>query len=275
VFAEVAHPVAPARHGAAAAMHAEYGASEASSRWSLADFVVAAGIFIAAGMLFFPAIANSRYQAHLAQCQNNLRQFGHAMAESAQLDPRQEFPSIPKYGALSFVGWPAVSLHDRGYLTSPGVMVCPSSPLAEKRGNWSIASAEAIKRARGEERLRLQREASGSTAISLGYEDGDRYTMGRNLSRDNRVLAADAPTGFAPQLVSQHHDGKGQNAVFESERTAYVLGCGENDCGDEMFLNRNGVVRPGIDALDNVVAPPGTRPYPELISPASNSYNQN
>jgi hypothetical protein len=42
----------------------EYGASPRG--WSLADGVVAAGIFFAAALLFFPAVVNSRHHAQLA-----------------------------------------------------------------------------------------------------------------------------------------------------------------------------------------------------------------
>ena len=50
-----------------------------SQGWNLIDFVVAAGVSLAAAMLFFPAVSNSRYQAQLAACQNNLRMFGIAL----------------------------------------------------------------------------------------------------------------------------------------------------------------------------------------------------
>ena len=38
--------------------------------------VVAAGIFIAASLLFFPAMNQSRFAARLTGCKNNLRQVG-------------------------------------------------------------------------------------------------------------------------------------------------------------------------------------------------------
>ena len=270
VFAENANAVTPARQGVAAAMHPEYGSSDAHSRWSLADFVVAAGIFLAAGMLFFPAIANSRYQAHLAQCQNNLRQIGHAYITYSNHHDGQ-FPEIPKQGNLSFAGLPAVHLTNAGYLVNSNAFVCPSSPLVERRNDWSIPTQEELDNASGETLAALQARAAGSTALPLGYLEDEEYTSGRNQSRENHVLAADAPAGLAPQLMSQHHDGKGQNVVFESGRTAYIRGCGTQECGDSIYVNRLDLIGPGLDEDDNVVAVSSTRPYPELnIVPVSN-----
>jgi hypothetical protein len=216
-------------------------------------------------MLFFPAIANSRAQAQLAQCQNNLRQFGQAMIGYSQLDPRQEYPAIPKSGQESYAGYTAVVLNEGGHLSREEVMLCPSSPLARERGNWRIPTRQEIKEATGDKLVSLRRMAGGSLALPLGYMDNDRYTLGRNESSESRVLAADAPTGLAPQLVSMHHDGQGENVVFESGRTAYVRGCGSEACGDAIYVNRHGAIRPGVDPADNVLAPPEVQPYPELL----------
>ena len=65
------------------------------SRWSIADFVVAAGIFLAASMLIFPALGQSRRAARVAQCQDNMRDMGVALAGYSQANGGY-FPLIPE-----------------------------------------------------------------------------------------------------------------------------------------------------------------------------------
>src|SRR3990172_2974710 len=43
------------------------------SRWSMADLAMAAGIFLAATLLFWTAMNQSRFAARVAGCQDNLR----------------------------------------------------------------------------------------------------------------------------------------------------------------------------------------------------------
>lgn len=266
IFAEAAAPVTPARHSVAAAMSPEYGGSDAASSWRLADFVVAAGVFISAGMLFFPAISSSRVQSLKAQCQNNLRQFGEAMNGYSLLNPRQEYPAIPKSGHSSFVGNTALVLNEHGLLPREDVMLCASSQLArEQRNNWRLPSRKEINNAQRDALVALRRMAGGSYALPLGYVDGERYTLGRNRSSENRALAADAPSSLIPNLTSLNHDGQGENVVFESGRTAYVLGCGADACGDPIYVNHHGAVGPGVEYADNVLAPGEVQPYPEFF----------
>ena len=41
--------------------------------------VMAATVLVAAGLLIFPAVQNSRFHAHVAACQDNLRELGGAL----------------------------------------------------------------------------------------------------------------------------------------------------------------------------------------------------
>jgi hypothetical protein len=73
-------------------------------------------------------------------------------------------------------------------------------------------------------------------------------------------------------MVSSHHDGKGQNVVFEDGRVAYVTGCGKEACGDSLFWNRENRVEAGLCPEDIVLAPSGTPPMArvtgEVIMPS-------
>ena len=41
--------------------------------WTFSDMIVAAGVCLAAALLFFPAVSQSRYLAQLNNCQNNFK----------------------------------------------------------------------------------------------------------------------------------------------------------------------------------------------------------
>lgn len=270
VFAHIAQAekVAPARRGVEAAMAADYGHD--TSQWSLADLVVAAGIFLAAGMLFFPAIANSRYQAQRAQCQNNLRVFGEAVQQAQNLRPELELTNVASFsGNRGAAGIQASLVNEMGLLPRPGVMLCPSSPEAKQADEYRIPTPAELDAAQGSRRIQLYRLAAGSFALSLGYQpDADEPAP----DSDFLALASDAPSGIMPNMVSSHHDGKGQNVVFISGRTAYVCGCGTEECGDSLFWNRRLKIEAGIGPRDSVLARGGTRSFSDAL-PVLNTSN--
>jgi hypothetical protein len=255
--------VSPARHGLAAAMSSEAEFADNRAGWSLADLVVAAGIFIAAAMLFFPAIANSRYHAQLAQCQHNLRDLGYAFTQFANQNPGGELPLPAMSGNRAAAGIQAVTLREQGFLDRDNVVYCPAAPLSRELAALPRPSFAEIDAAIGAQWAELVRRAGGTFAHSLGYRSGGRYGCRQGECNSNYVLAADAPVGVVPNLVSNHHDGRGQNVVYIDCRVAYVLGCGTLDCGDSIFWNSDRQIAAGDGPRDSVVATSGTRPFPE------------
>lgn len=266
--------VSPARRGVAAAMSADYSpaSSGRGSAWTLTDMVVAAGIFLAAGMLFFPAIANSRSQAQLAQCQNNHRYLGEAIAQANNANPNNNLNNIsvlPDH--LRFAGIQSALLKEQDFLGRDSALLCPGSlEAATLRNGFSVPSLGEFNQASPAQLEALARRAAGSTAFSLGYVPQAGATQVH--SSDYQAIASDAPMGKLPHMVSSHHDGKGQNVLFKSGRVAYVCGCGDRDCGgDSLFWNHNLKIEAGVHAGDNVLAIGGTRPFATLV----NSHNDN
>lgn len=248
-------PVTPARQGLAGAMNADYGGE--TSRWSLADMVVAAGIFLAAGMLFFPAIANSRYQAQMAQCQNNLRLVGEAYARGQIQHPNIDYHNLASLdNEWAASGYQAMLLKDQGLLERDNLMLCPSSPESEKRNTYRIPAMARLNSASMKELEAIYREAAGSLAFSLGYLPGAKAESEPNS--EYLAIVSDAPSGVMPQMLSSHHDGRGQNVLFASGRTDYICGCGDQQCGDSLFWNRNLKIEAGVDRSDIVLARGGT-----------------
>lgn len=238
-------------------MSAEYG--ESSSRWSLADLVVAAGIFMAAGMLFFPAIANSRYMAQRGQCQNNQRLLGEAIQQARNLYPQLDLMNVANLPADQAVaGIQPMLLKEHGLLPRDNIMICPASPEADAYDGSPIATFSELQQAVPSERRVMERRAAGSYALPLGHRTEQTV---EDLASEFIAVASDAPSGALPNLISTHHDGKGQNVLFASGRTAYICGCGDVDCGDSLFWNRDLKIEAGLDARDNVLARGGTRSF--------------
>jgi hypothetical protein len=170
--AQLRHPVMPARGRAAAAMQPE----PARSRVTAADAVVVVGVVLAASILFFPAIINSRYQARVAACQNNLRQLGVGLRLYSQ-DTAGCFPFVPAEGNRAVAGIYAPILIESGCLDEPRSLLCPSSRLAERPEEYQVPSLKQIDLARGEQLRRLWQIVGGSYGYCLGYPAPTAATM--------------------------------------------------------------------------------------------------
>ena len=78
-----------------------------SGTWSAADTIVMAGVLVAVSLIFFPAIAGSRYRAQVAVCGDHLRNLGIALAGYSE-HHQGYFPSIPIRGNRAVAGIYAV-----------------------------------------------------------------------------------------------------------------------------------------------------------------------
>jgi hypothetical protein len=235
-----------------------------ASRWRMADLVVAAGIFIAASMLFFPAIYHSRYSSQVAACENNLRRIGQALAEYSGLH-NGNFPDLS--GRHSAAGVYAVKLMDQGLVSEPEWFVCPGSPLADKIHQFHIPSLKELESAPREKLVELENSMGGSYGYNLGYvgENGE-YQPTKNLHRKNFAMMADAPVTGTDKPYSLNHGGWGQNVLFEDGHVDYLKTCNADGCPDNIFLNDQGRMAAGIHPNDAVIGPSAARP---LITPVS------
>jgi hypothetical protein len=233
--------------------------------WRLADWAVAAGIFLAATMIFFPAVSHSRYSARLAACQDNLRRIGVALAQYSGLH-KEYFPEVPAEGNLAAAGiYAPILVHDQ-LLTDPRVLICPGSELADQGGKFHIPTLEELSKARGEENLAsLQRSMGGSYGYHLGYVSNGHAQPMKNLQRPTFGLMADAPRpleaepGSLPVAPSSHHGGMGQNVLFEDGHVGYLT-TSKAAGRDEIYVNDHGQVAAGLHRDDAVIAGSGTRP---------------
>jgi hypothetical protein len=228
--------------------------------WSLADAIVTAGILVAVSMLFFPAIANSRFQSQLAGCQHNLIQVGQALTDYSEKKGGY-FPSIPHRGNRAVAGIYAPLLMEEGYVQDPSLFVCPSSRLALQRADWNVPTLAAVDAASGIELLRLQRAMGGSYGYSLGYVRDGSYGPLRNDGRSHFALMSDTPSLHLAGHQSSNHGGLGQNVLFEDSRIQFISTYLNDRYFDVIFLNEQGYAAPGIDRNDSVIGQSFTNPF--------------
>jgi hypothetical protein len=236
-----------------------------SGRWSMTDLVVAAGLFIAATMLFFTALSQSRFAAQITGCQNNLRQIGMGLTNYSQIH-NEYFPNIPLEGSLSGAGIYATRLLEQGFLKGSHLVICPGSALADRSAEFRIPTLQELQNAQGEELARLQQQMGGSYGYNIGYVSQGRYQATKNLRRATFALMADAPN-FKPPYRSLNHQGCGQNVLFEDLHVQYLTSCKARGCSDDIYLNDEGEVAPGLHPNDAVIGPSAFRP---LFTPISN-----
>jgi hypothetical protein len=224
----------------------------AAAHWSWADAAVAAGIFVAASLLLLPAIANSRFNAQVAACRNNLQQIGLALAQYS--DRHQGyFPQVSPRGQLAGAGVYAPTMIDHGFLADAQRVICPGSPLASDRQFRIPSLKEVLRAGSAEESKRLRGMMGGSYGYCLGYMEGGRYHDTRNLRRPHFALVVDAPSATMPGYQSVNHGGLGQNVLFEDGRVAFCRSSRADGRIDDFFVNDLGLVTAGSHRDDAVI----------------------
>jgi hypothetical protein len=237
------------------------------SSWNFIDFVVAAGISVAAAMMFFPAVANSRYQSRLAGCQNNLRMFGAALPLFAE-NGSGKLPYIPPHGKTGVAGFYAPQLMDAGYVKQHKLFVCPSSPLATKSASFFVPDIDTIQRARGAKLVALQRRMGGSYCYGLGHFEQGQHRPTRARSRSRFAVMSDHV--FLPGSNQQVpvHGMQGLNILFEDGHVRFILIRNVQPNNEQsldwsqLFVSDRGIVEAGLHADDAVLAPSWVRPIP-------------
>lgn len=227
-------------------------------RWSFNDMFVTAGTMAAAALLFFPAINFSRDQAQIAGCQNQLRQIGMAMMNYSERFP-PFLPVIPEQGPLAASGGFAPPLVDTQLINDHTTFLCPGDPKVHDAG-FRVPSASEIFSQQGEALKQTQSEMGGSYGVTCGHLEGNKYEPTHDLGNHCFALVADLPNPEHPERQTLNHGGKGQNILFGDFHVSMLnkCKCAIDTKGDDIFLNDNGIVGPGLDAEDSVI---GNGPY--------------
>jgi hypothetical protein len=219
--------------------------------WSLMDFMVTAGVLLVMLAILIPALAMSRHNSRLTACQSNLNSIGSAFISFSEMNDG-EFPSIPIDGNLSAAGCYAPILKQVSLINEDSIFACPGLG-SDRETPICIPTVEMIQSSDCKVQSRHFREIMGGDfAYSLGYEEDGKYRTPSRMGRSNYVLLADKPSCRNLGKVSNNHAGRGQNVLFEDGRVAFIVGgfIGE----DAIYENNLGLVAPGADRYDSVVA---------------------
>jgi len=236
-----------------------------SSRWSMADLAVAAGLFIAASLLFWPAMNQSRYAARLTGCRNNFRGIGVALRDYSELH-NGNFPSVPQEGPLAGSGFYAVVLKEKGFIPDDAVVVCPDSDLADQIEPFRIPSSKEFQTAPTARLVILRRQMGGSYGYNLGYIVNGRYHSPQDRSRATFALMADTSDPKAEHKHSTNHGGCGHNVLFEDLHVQYLTTCTARGCRDHIFVNDKGQQQAGLHDRDSVIGRSDAVPFPTPVN---------
>ena len=221
-------------------------------------------------MMFFPAVANSRYNSHLNACQNNLRVFGAALPLWAE-NSFGKLPYIPPRGKTGVAGFYAPQLMDAGFIKEHSTFVCPSSRLSANQSTFFVPEIETIQRARGAKLVAIQRRMGGSYCYNLGHFEGGQHRPTQVRSRTHFAVMSDHV--FLPGSNQQVriHGLQGINVLFEDGHVRFILlqpkkSTGQDASGfdhwSKLFVSDRGIVEAGVNVDDAVLAPSWVRPIP-------------
>ena len=225
----------------------------ATGGWSLLDMTVAAGVCAAAVLLFLPAIAQSRHQASLVHCQNNLTSLSTAFSSYSNLNGGF-LPAIPAEGKFAAAGIYAPTLLEQGYVENCDNFFCTNQAKQNESATPAplIPTRAQLAAAEGRLLAELLKRMGGDYAYTLGYVSNGQLRPVRNEHRANFAILADSPNLNGASRTSLNHGGCGQNVLFEDGHIQYVVGC-QLGCGDNLFLNDAGFAEAGNHADDSVL----------------------
>jgi hypothetical protein len=221
-----------------------------------------AAVLVLGCLLVFPALSQSRFQAAVRGCQDNLRQLGVSLKHYAGAHGGR-FPQVPRQGNEAFTGVYSVVLRDSGLLSDPRYLACPA--VASQR-QWAIEipTCADLRQAAPEQLAELRRLMSGDYGYHLPIIVNGRSMAVRDQNRHTFAIMADSPSPSLDGQPSGNHGSLGQNVLFEDGSVHYFNG---KDLaalyivlGDCLFLNEDSEVAPGKHPADAVVAPFNARP---------------
>jgi len=231
---------------------------QTSGNWRAPDVMVAAGIFMAASLLIFPAVSSSVSSSRRLHCENNMRQIGLAMLNYNE-HHNDQLPYVPAEGRLGVAGIYAAILNWNGYLQKPSQILCPESATDEQR-NFKIPTLEEFNSANRVQLRIYHLYVGGSYCYSFGYIDAnDVYRGARNLHRSHHAILADKPGNLAGG-DNPNHDKGGNNVMFEDGHVRFQLGSRVYEVGDDIYKRNDGLPGAGIGVDDAVACPSETPP---------------
>jgi hypothetical protein len=228
----------------------------ASGSWRAQDVTVAAGVFVAASLLIFPAISSSVSGSRRMQCQNNFRAIAMGLGQYSE-QYGGYFPYVPAEGKFGVAGIYAPLLTWGGYLQKPCQILCPESATEDQR-NYKIPAKDEIERASRLQLKIIHVYIGGSYCYSPGYIDRNGVYRGtRNRGRTYFAILADKPGNLAGGVPATT---RAANALFENGRVEFQIGPRVYEVGDDIYTSDYGLRGAGRGEDDAVACPSETPP---------------
>jgi prepilin-type processing-associated H-X9-DG protein len=180
--------------------------------------VAALGLLaVMAVALIFPAIYGSRFQARLAACQNNLRQFGLALAEYSHRQG-EALSHLAADGHLTGVGLSAARLMEAGFAPNGGRALLPDAWLASQ-GFHNVSGTRRVPyiTVGGDSSRRLTNNWPGTWRAGTADAEQESASLPTALP-----LLADAPSADMPGQPLCSHDGRGRNVFFADGQVRFL-----------------------------------------------------
>ena len=232
----------------------------APSWWRRPDILIAACLLVTiagVGLTVLGSMRGPTSAAMLVECKNNLRQY--CVALQQYRTQNGQFPDVAKESPHDVAGMVVPMLSDAGTLPASTSIRCPGlgTPLS---CTVTLASLRAMSDAEFE---KFSPSLSTCYAYSLGYRDQGGVLHGPGdhpqASWSQTPIMADRPPAEGVMLNSINHGGTGQNVLFADGHVKFLpertLGA-----GDDIFVNRDGIVAAGLDATDIVLGYSSARP---------------
>ena len=239
----------------------EPGGETSNRGWSVLDVVIAAGVFFAASLLFFPALSHSNHLAKKLACQKKLGGLGEALSQFAE-KTNGYFPSIPSNGPYAVAGSYAPQLMNAGFVSQDSDFLCPGSESKKWMVSFRVPRHNELMGAPKTRVVIQQKQMGGSFAYNMGHFDNGQYHGPRNFGRSNYPLMADAPRLTSVGHSSFNHGGNGQNVLFEAGNVRYLTAPTVDPDGiDNIFVNDEEKVAAGLHPGDAVIGASGASPF--------------
>jgi prepilin-type processing-associated H-X9-DG protein len=239
--------------------------------WRRSDLLAAAAVLVSAG-LFIPALASQvQYHSKRLECANNLRVFGTALTDYADRAPplvrvqhRGTFPVIAELEEPCAVAGAVVPLlRQAGSLPAGANTRCPATgPRTSCTHTW-----DDLQKMDPQEINQYAPKWLDGYAYTLGHWDGNRVKVHGRQSGRVPVMADGPPPDFErlAGANSPNHRGKGQNVLYADGHVEFTPGRAHG--GDDIYLNHDRKVEPGLHLGDAVLGGGGVRVSPPLPPP--------
>ena len=235
------------------------------SRWRLPDAMVAAAILLIVVGLVPLLRLKILHHWHITACKENLHKYGVQLAVYADYN-NGNLPQVQDKPGMNVAGIFVAFLSEKNLL-DPGLSIACPSKGRHMPPKFTVEQMVALHHDRPSEFEREVGRIGGCYAYVLGYRDSQGYLHGlhRPTDSDHVPVLADRPPFDQRNLEgardrnSQNHGGQGQNVLFLG---GHVTFCTTRAVGldlDDIFLNQQMELAPGLNRRDAVLASSGVR----------------